>query len=140
MSNMFNFKFCILTLSLVLLSGCDLFTDYGPSYFKIRVDSFSAPDSVHVQDTLVIKFWAHVGDNACQHFWDFETLRNNNQLDLTLWGFEENTYRNNNCLSKTVTIDGVEYRVTDLNPGTFKIIVHQKSGGTLEKTVQINPN
>jgi hypothetical protein len=122
---------------LIVISGCDIFIDNGPSYFTIQVDSVSVADSLHTTDTLSIKFRGTVGTNACDHFFDIENSLQNNQLDVTLWGWEENSYRNTNCVSKIVPLENVEYRTTQLSPGTFTIVIHQKNGSTLTRTVQI---
>ncbi len=134
-----NILFSIIIV-LIIISGCDMFTDYGPTYFIIQVDSVSAADTLYITDTLSIKFWGTVGSNACMHFWDIENYQQNNQLNLTLWGFEEYTYRNMNCVSATVKLENVEFRTTALSAGTFTVIVHQKNGSTLIKTVQIIDN
>jgi len=123
---------------MIAVSGCDMFTDYGPTYFKIQVDSVSTTDTLNTSDTLSIRFFGTVGTTACMHFWDIENYQQNNQLDITLWGYEENTYRNQNCVSATVILENVEFRTNTLSAGTFTIIIHQKSGSTLIKTVQVN--
>jgi hypothetical protein len=128
----------LIIILLVAASGCDMFTDYGPSYFKIQVDSVTAADTLSPNDTLSIRFFGTVGTTACMHFWDIENYQHNNRLDLTLWGYEENTYRNLNCVSATVMLEDVEFRTNTLSPGTFTIIIHQKNGSALTKTVQIN--
>lgn len=129
--------FLIVTI-IIAASGCDMFTDYGPSYFKIQVDSISTANTLNSSDTLVIQFRGTVGTNACMHFWDIEHSVQNNQADLTLWGYEENTYRNLNCVPATVMMENVIFRTVSLSPGTFTIRVHQKDGSELVKTVQIN--
>lgn len=131
----------ILFLSLISLfafSSCDMFTDYGPTYFKIQVDSITVADTVNISDTLVIKFHGTVGTNACMHFWDIEYKLNNNQLELTLWGYEENTYRNTNCTPANVKLENVVFRTRDINHGEFKITIHQKSGADFVKSIYIN--
>jgi hypothetical protein len=130
--------YCLLLFLFIAASGCDMFTDYGPSYFKIQVDSIIAPNSLNSSDTLVIQFRGTVGTNACMHFWDIENTLGNNKLDVTLWGYEENIYRNQSCVPETVMLEDVIYRTANLSHGTFTITVHQKDGSTLVKTVQVN--
>ncbi|GBD90445.1 hypothetical protein BMS3Abin04_01162 [bacterium BMS3Abin04] len=67
-------KFIIFLILLVLLNYCS--TEPGNDYvdFKIKVDSVAVPDTISVNDSLIIKFYGMVGTNGCPRFKYFKVF------------------------------------------------------------------
>jgi hypothetical protein len=124
-----------------LLCSCDAIfgEDEAPtSYFGITVDSLTYEPAIPaVGDTLILRFWGSIGDNTCERFSHFETVRDSQWL-LYVEALGVRTY-------ETVCGDTLQYlqderlRVSPLYAGPLIVWVQQPSGLSLVDTVDIQP-
>lgn len=101
--------------------------------FKIKVDSVAVPDTVAVNDSLIVKFYGMVGTNGCSRFKYFEVFQNLNGINFTLWGTRPNY--NTVCPAVIIYLNGKKYKTVLKHSGEYKIIVHQPDGSLYPDSV-----
>lgn len=127
----------------LFIFGSVLLTQYSCStependytYFKIMVDSISHPGTISVNDTLKIKFYGFVGPNGCHKFSRFEEHKNNNVLELTVWGSKPNFQAA--CPEVLVYLDGKEYKTVFNQAGLYHIKIIQPDNSVLLGSVNV---
>jgi hypothetical protein len=128
--------FVYLTLTSIFLSGCFIFEPDEYTYYRIRIDSMYAPDSIPSTSNLEIRFWGYIGDDSCYSFSHFQALQQQNELDVTLWSKHHYVYRQT-CPSANIRIENVVFRVFGLSPPSMRIRVHQPNGDILVRDVVV---
>ena len=105
------------------------------TYFIVRVDSISVPDSIPRTDTLRVKFYGTIGNDGSYSFDRFEAERSAHNLSLAVWG-----RRTDMDLAPQVLIElrGKEYPVSTLYPGLFKINILQPDSTYLRDSVVVH--
>jgi hypothetical protein len=120
---------------LLLQYSCSTEPENDYTYFKIMVDSISHPGTISVNDTLKIKFYGFVGPNGCHKFSRFEEHKNNNELDLMVWGSKLNFQTA--CPEVLVYLDGKEYKTVFNQAGLYHIKINQPDSSILLDSVYV---
>ena len=116
-------KYLIVIAIILLQYSCLTEPENGYTLFRIDVDKITHPDSVSVNDTLIIKFDGYIGPNGCHSFSHFQVNENVNEIDIVVWGKRPND--DLVCPTVIVALDGEEYKTLLKQKGVLKIIVHQ---------------
>jgi len=120
---------------LLLQYSCSTEPENDYTYFKIMVDSISHSGIISVDDTLKIKFYGFVGPNGCHKFSRFEEQKNNNVLELTVWGSKPNFQTA--CPEVLVYLDGKEYKTVLSQIGIYHIKINQPDNSFLLDSVYV---
>ncbi|MBI4727609.1 hypothetical protein HY768_10410 [candidate division TA06 bacterium] len=129
-----NFIFLLLAVVLTALSGCSKTTGPEVSYFVVKVDSITVPDSISRSDTLKIRLYGTIGNNGNYSFDRYEATRDSYKLNLTVWGKHVD---NDVATMVMVLLDGAEYPVYPVYPNKFKIFIRQPDSSILSDSVMV---
>jgi hypothetical protein len=103
------------------------------TFFRINVDKITHPDTLSINDTLIIKFYGFVGPNGCHSFSHFELKEKLNQMEITVWGYRPNF--DTNCTTVLIYLHGREFKTLLQQNGIHRIIVHQPDNSLLIDSV-----
>jgi hypothetical protein len=107
--------------------------------FRITVDRVVVPAySVFQTDTLVLKIWAHVGDDSCHQFSHFQGTISPTMTDIMVWG-HYSYISSKTCTPMSVDMKGEQLRIFPLQAGTYSITIRQPDGITLQYSKEIRP-
>ncbi len=134
-------KYAVIWLAILsvfaLLVSCTKTTEVDEpaiSYFVVKVDSISVPDTLSHSDTLRIKFYGTIGSNSNYSFDHVEAQKTPSSVDLKVWG---KYVANDGAYDVVSFLDGVEYKVSLLYPGQYDISVHQPDSSVLKDSVVV---
>ncbi|RLD42438.1 MAG: hypothetical protein DRI89_07285 [Bacteroidetes bacterium] len=127
----------VMTGLLVWSTGCK--KDETNPDFLIQIDSIVMPDTIHVTDTLLVKFYGVIGPDGCYKFDRFENaaLEGNdpaNSMKFKIWGKHEDT---GNCNQQIVYLDGAEVGINGFIKGIFNVLVVQPDGTIMVSSVYV---
>ncbi len=123
----------VLPLLALLFVSCDD-KEEQPSYFVVKVDSISAPDTIMAGEDLAVGLWGTIGHDGRYGFSHFEARATDSSLDITAWGkFTPADY----AAQPIVDIDGRQYHTVAGSPGTFAIRTHQPDGTILRDSATV---
>jgi hypothetical protein len=127
----------LLFFSSILFSqySCSTEPENDYTYFKIMVDSISHSGIISVDDTLKIKFYGFIGPDGCHKFSRFEEHKNNNVLELTVWGSKPDFQTA--CPEVLVYLDGEEYKTVLNQIGIYHIKINQPDNSILLDSVYV---
>ncbi len=130
--------FAVLSVITILVSCTKTteITEPEVSYFVVKVDSISVPDTIAHSDTLRIKFYGTIGCNSNYSFDHFEAQKTLSSVNLTVWG---KYVANEGAFDVLATLqdNDVEYKVSSLNPGVYEIFIHQPDSSMLSDSVTV---
>lgn len=107
--------------------------------FRIKVDRVELPvNTVFQADTLVLRMYAHVGDDSCHQFSHFQGTISPTMTDIMVWG-HYSYISSVTCNPKSIDLIGYQLRVFPLQAGNYTIIIRQPDGGTLNYNLEIKP-
>ncbi len=107
--------------------------------FRITVDRVELPaNTVFQTDTLVLRLWAHVGDDSCHQFSHFQGAITPTLTDIMVWG-HLSSISSQPCTVMSVDLKGYPLRVFPVQAGTYQIIIRQPDGSTLQYSQEIRP-
>ena len=131
---------CFSVLSVIaLLASCTKTTeviDPEVSYFVVRVDSISIPDTIAHSDTLKIKFYGTIGGNSNYSFDHFETYGTTSNVSIKVWGkyvANDGAYE----VISTLQDNNIEYKKILSAVGVFKIYIYQPDSTVLSDSVVV---
>lgn len=132
--NIFTAFAVMVSLTVIIWSGCK--KDNGPKIeeFIIKIDSMVHPDTINFGDTLIIKLYGMVGPDGCYAFDRLEGEFISNELFVTSWGIH--TF-NEDCTQAIVYMNGEEAGVTGLDIGTYILNAVQPDGSNISQNVYI---
>ena len=124
-------------LLVILLIHFSCSTEPEENYipYKIKIDKIEHPDTVYVNDTLIIKFYGFVGPDGCHRFSHFEKKNSQSLLEFTVWG-EKPDYETV-CSAVMVWMDGTEYKTRITQTGLYQIKIHQPDNSFMIDSVFI---
>ena len=125
---------CLIVIIIILLQySCTTEPENDYTYFRINVDKLTHPDTVSVNDTLIIKFDGYVGPDGCHSFSHFEVNKKLNEIEITVWGTKPNF--DTICATVLVYLDGKEFKTLLKQNGIYRIIVYQPDNSLLIDSV-----
>jgi len=124
-----SIKLLIFSFLLLFQFSCATEPEYNYVTYKINVDKIVHPDTVSINDTLVIEFYGFVGPDGCHRFSHFEKHETQNQMDFTVWGSKPDF--ETACPAVMVYMNGTEYKTLVNQTGLHQIKVHQPDNSVL---------
>ncbi len=128
-------KYFFVFILLFSLNFCSTEPEQDYVSFKIKVDKLILPDTISVNDTLVIKFYGTVGPDGCHKFKRFEVTEKQGEIHFTAWGTRPNF--DTACPAVMVYLEGKEYKTKLTEPGSYKIFVHQPDNSVLIDSITV---
>ncbi len=133
-AQIYGYAVCLVTVLALLFTSCTKTHVPEVSYFMVRVDSISIPDSSSQADTLKIKLYGTIGNNGNYAFDHFEANRDSHKLNLAVWGkYTDNDY----ATQAIVCLGGKEYPVFPLYPASFNINIRQPDSTFLRDSLGV---
>ena len=127
-------RLCLILPFIFNIISCTKPHEPSVTYFIVRVDSISIPDSIPQADTLRIKLYGTVGNSGAYAFDRFEAARDSHRLNLTVWGrYTDNDY----ATQQIVELRGKEYQVAPLYQGRFSVNVRQPDSTFLRDSLLV---
>ena len=114
------------------LSSCKN-DSFSANDYLIKVDSIHSPDSVISNNPFDVVFFGIVGFNTCQQFKTFNTVYNNNDVNIEAWGTD-----NSNgalCGEGIVYLDGHKVTLSFFQKGSYRIEVNEPNDIALVKQI-----
>lgn len=107
--------------------------------FRIKVDRIDLPvNTVFQTDTLVLRLYAHVGDDSCHQFSHFQGTISPTITDIMVWG-HYSYISSKTCNPMSVDLKGYQLRVFPVQAGIYSITIRQPDGSTLQYSKEIRP-
>lgn len=123
-----------LVAAALVIGQCGETADAQRRLFVVRVDSIQTPPAVGVGDTMKVRFWGVIGNNACYSFSHFEVQRDSLRATVTVWGKHIPAEV---CAAVMVELDGRVLPLVPQKKGTLTLNIRQPDGTALTRTVVV---